>query len=85
MVLGANVSTRDHVYGWEAIQPRYRSPKETAYYQALDHSQNMEREFVLHVDAWIANGQYAEMNAFWAECEKADQDCHRLYLEWMEG
>lgn len=84
MVLGVNASTRDHTYGWEAIQPRQRSPKEQAYYQALEHSQEMEREFVRRADAWIAKGQYAEMHAFWEKVERAQAESHRLYLEWME-
>ncbi len=80
--LGINITDRDHIYGWESIQPRKISNAEARYREALEDEQRICREHNKNVDHWVDHKQYSEMMESGVRCEEARERTHRLYVQW---
>lgn len=79
--IGINVTDRERVVGWEAVQPKHRSAAEVAYLEARDDSEARWRWFTSMVDSWIAVGNYERMQQEEASCKELEDKANSLHRQ----
>lgn len=79
--LGVDCTLNDRIYTWSDIKPKHKTADAITYEMARDLAEEKYHEYTNRVDAWIACGQYDEMNEFLDECKRLEVHAQQLHKQ----